>query len=113
MKNGKIWLILFLTLLLINIVVGSIYIVTNNNEKNMQKERQIENLNNELNQRTIEYIENAKQLKYLLETILDNSEELKKYMPEYKDVDTKTFEEKLRQKVVRLNILIDDLEKKQ
>ncbi|HCE59204.1 MAG TPA: hypothetical protein DER09_15555 [Prolixibacteraceae bacterium] len=112
MKNGKIWLILFLILLLINIVVGSVFIASNNNEKSLQKERQIENLNNELNQRTIEYVENAKQLKYLLETILDNSDELKKYMPEYEDVDTKTFEEKLRQKVVRLNILIDDLEKK-
>jgi uncharacterized membrane-anchored protein YhcB (DUF1043 family) len=112
MKNGKIWLILFLILLLINIVVGSVYIVTNNNEKSLQKEKQIENLNNELNQRTIECVENAKQLKYLLETILDNSDELKKYMPEYEDLNTKTFEEKLRQKVVRLNILIDGLEKK-
>ncbi len=112
MKNGKIWLILFLILLLINIVAGSVYIITNNNEKKMQKERQIETLNNKLNQRTTDYLENAKQLKFLLETFLDNSDELKKYMPEYKDVDTKTFEEKLRQKVVRLNILIEDLEKK-
>lgn len=110
MKNGKIWLILFVILLIANIVIGSLFVITNNNEKNLQKEIQLETLQKELNSRTDEYLENAKEFKYLLETILENSNELKKYMPDYDDIDIKTFEEKLRQKVVRLDILIKDME---
>ncbi len=110
MKNGKIWLVLFVILLIANIVIGSLFVITNKNEKNLQKEIQLETLQKELNSRTDEYLENAKEFKYLLETILENSNELKKYMLDYDDIDVNTFEEKLRQKVVRLDILIKDME---
>ena len=111
MKTEKIWLILFVILLSINIVIGSIYVISNKNARSLEKETQIESLKEDLNKRTKDYLENAKELKFLLETMLENSEKLKEYMPEYKDVDVETFKEKLRQKVVRLSILIEELDK--
>jgi uncharacterized protein YpmB len=111
MKTGKIWLILFIILLSINICFGAIYFISNKNEEKLKKDSQIEKLQNDLDVITDDYLSNAKELKYLLETLLENSKELKKYMPEYNDVDDKIYEEKLRQKVVRLQIDIEELEK--
>ena len=111
MKTEKIWLILFIILLSINISIGTIYFDLNKSDKNFEKNAQIEKLQKDLNIITSDYLSNAKELKYLLETLLENSKELKKYMPEYNDVDDIIFKEKLRQKVVRLQILIEELEK--
>ncbi|MFL0122980.1 hypothetical protein V2611_14400 [Tenacibaculum maritimum] len=108
----NIWTILFFILLIINVAFLTIYFSYNRNAELDLKNQQIELLKSELNKSETEYIENAKQLKYMLETIVENSEELKKYMIEYKDVTDKEFEEKLRQKIVRLDIEIDEKEKK-
>ena len=123
MKTGKIWLILFVFLLVVNIGVGTFYFISNKENKKLnekkakieklkedlnKKDAKIKKLKENLNKRTEAYIDNAKELKYLLETLLDNSKELKKYMPEYKDVDVERFEEKLRQKVVRLDMKIKE-----
>ena len=104
MKNGKIWAIAFFVLLAINI--GSIIYLNNKSATTDIKSLKTENM--ELKK---EYLENAKQLKYLLETLLDNSEELKKYMPEYRDNTDDEFEEALRKKVVKLDLQIEEIEK--
>jgi Tfp pilus assembly protein PilO len=92
MKNGKLWAIAFIVLLVINI--GSLvylnYKDTSTNIESLKEE------NKNLKQ---EYIGNAKQLKYVLETLLDNSEELKSYMPEYRNKSNKEFEKALRKKL--------------
>ena len=58
-----------------------------------------------------EYAENAKQLKYLLEILLDNTEELKIYMTEYQDMSSEEFEEALRKKFIKLDLKIEEIEK--
>ncbi|MBU3024781.1 hypothetical protein [Zobellia galactanivorans] len=108
----NIWTILFFTLLIVNFVYMTVYFSSNRNAELESKNQQIDLLKSELNETETEYIENAKQLKYMLETIIDNSTELKKYMTEYKDVAEKEFEEKLRQKIVRLDIEIEQKENK-
>ncbi|WP_291964467.1 hypothetical protein [Maribacter sp.] len=108
----NIWTILFFILLIINVGLLNIYFSSNKNAELDLKNQQIELLESNLNKSETEYIENAKQLKYMLETIIENSEELKKYMTEYKDVTDKEFEEKLRQKLIRLDIEINEKEKK-
>jgi len=105
MKNGKLWAIAFFGLLIINI--GS-FVYLNNKSTSTD----IEFLKEENNHLRKEYIENAKQLKYLLETLIDNSEELKSYMPEYRDNSDKEFEEALRKKVVKLDLKIEQIEEK-
>ncbi|MDX1943104.1 MAG: hypothetical protein SFU99_21250 [Saprospiraceae bacterium] len=103
----NIWIVLFFTLLIINLVFLTIYFISNRNSELESKNEQIDILKSELRKSKSEFIENAEQLKYLLETIIENSTELKKYMIEYKDVSEKDFEEKLRQKIVRLDIEIE------
>lgn len=105
MKNGKIWAIAFFVLLAVNI--GSLIYLNNKGATTDIKTLKAENADLKK-----EYIENAKQLKYLLETLLDNSEELKNYMPEYRDNSNKEFEESLRKKVVKLDLQIEEIEKK-
>ena len=108
----NIWTILFFIILIINVTFVTFYFSSNRNSELESKNQQIDLLKYELNKSEIEYIENAKQLKYMLEIIIENSEELKIYMPEYKNVNDKKFEEKLRQKIVRLDIEIDEKEEK-
>lgn len=104
MNNGKIWAIAFFVLLTINIG-GGIYL------SNKSASTDIESLKIENDNLRKEYVENAKQLKYLLETLLDNSAELKSYMPEYLDNSDEEFEEALRKKVVKLDLKIEEIEK--
>jgi len=112
MKTSKIWIFLFTTLLLINIIGLSWYFLSSRNAEFDEKTRQVEALSKKLRDTESKYLENAKEYKYLLETLLENSKELKGYMTDYKDIEDHIFEEKLRQKVVRLDILIKDLERK-
>ncbi len=105
MKNGKLWAIAFFVLVIINI--GSLVYL-----KNKSASTNIESLKVENNNLRKEYIETAKQLKYLFEAHLDNSKELKSYMPEYRDNSYNEFEEALRKKVVKLDLKIEQLEKK-
>ncbi len=105
MNNGKIWAIAFFVLLIINIG-GGIYL------NNKSASTDIESLKIENDNLRKDYVENAKQLKYLLETLLDNSNELKSYMPEYLDNSNEEFEEALRKKVVKLDLKIEEIEKK-
>ena len=105
MKNGKLWAIGFFVILIINI--GSIVYLNNKSAST-----EIYSLNEENNKLKKEYIENAKQLRYLLESVLDNSEELKSFIPEYRDNSDKEFEEALREKVVKLDLKIEQIEEK-
>lgn len=104
MNNQKIWAIAFFTLLIINI--GAVIYLNNKSSTT-----DIESLKTENDNLRKDYVENAKQLKYVLETLLDNSNELKSYMPEYKDNSNKEFEEALRKKVVKLDLKIEEIEK--
>ncbi len=105
MKNGKLWAIGFFVILIINI--GSLVYLNNKSAST-----EIESLNKENNNLKKEYIENAKQLRYLLESLLDNSEELKSFIPEYRNNSDKEFEEALREKVVKLELKIEQIEEK-
>jgi hypothetical protein len=110
MQNNKIWFILFIILLLINISVGFLYILSEKSNDELECKQRITELEDVLDKRTEGYLGNARELKYLLETLLNNAKELKQYMPEYKNIDVQTFKEKLRQKIVRLEIKIEELE---
>jgi uncharacterized protein YpmS len=112
MKNTKIWIVLFFILLSINLLGAMFYFSSNKTAVINDKQVKIDKLNTEINKLKTEYLDNAKELKYLLGTLLENSKELKKYMPDYNDVSVAVFEEKLRQKVVRLDIKIEEVEKK-
>ena len=105
MKNGKLWAIGFFVILIINI--GSLVYLNNKSAST-----EIESLNKENNNLKKEFIENAKQLRYLLESLLDNSEELKSLIPEYRNNSDKEFEEALREKVVKLELKIEQIEEK-
>jgi hypothetical protein len=105
MKNGKLWAIGFFVILIINI--GSLVYLNNKSAST-----EIESLNKENNNLKKEYIENAKQLRYLLESLLENSEELKSFIPEYRNNSDKEFEEALREKVVKLELKIEQIEEK-
>lgn len=104
MKNYKVWAICFFVLLAINIVS----LIYWSSQKALTDIHSLKSENTELKR---EYVENAKQFKYLLETFLDNSQELKKYMSEYRDISDKEFEEALRKKVVKLDMKIEQIEK--
>jgi uncharacterized protein YpmS len=112
MKNTKVWIVLFFILLSINLLGAIFYFSFNKMAVINDKQIKIDKLNTEINKLDTEYLENAKQLKYLLGTLLENSKELKKYMSDYNNISDAVFEEKLRQKIVRLDIKIEELEKK-
>ena len=99
-----IWPILFFILLFTNVIALSVNFSTNQNEEIELKEQEIQLLKSKINEFEFKYLENAKQLKYVLESILENSAEIQKFMSEYNDVSNKDFEEKIRQKIVRLDI---------
>lgn|SRR5690554_2844443 len=105
MKNGKIWAAAFFCLLILN-VGGFFYL------KNKSILLDVASLKTENIELREEYLKNAKQLKYILETVLDNSEELKNYMPEYESSSNIEFEDALRKKVVKLDLQIEQIEKK-
>jgi hypothetical protein len=105
MKNSKVWAIAFFILLIVNI--GAILSINISN-----KSKNIRTLEFEKTELKTNYINNAKELKYLLETLLNNSSKLKKYMPEYSNKSDKEFEEALRKKVIKLDLKIEELESK-
>ena len=110
MQKNRIWFILFIILLIINIIGTYIYLSINSTSQINEKDILIKQLKEELISIKSDYISNAKELKYLLEALLENSDELQAYLPEYKEINKDIFEEKLRQKIVKLDILISSME---
>ncbi|WP_421946378.1 hypothetical protein [Phaeodactylibacter xiamenensis] len=105
MKNSNSWAIAFFILLIIN-VVGLVYL------SSRKASADIRLLKEENHKLRIDFVENAEELKYLLDLLLESSDELKDYMPEYKDISDEEFEEALRKKVVKLNLRIEEVERR-
>jgi hypothetical protein len=104
MKNYKVWRIAFIALLIINI--GGIVCFnfkSNTRDYEALKKKNI-NLQKELSK-------NSKELKYLLLILLENSDELKNYLPEYRDNTGNEFKEGLRRKIVKIELKIEQIEK--
>lgn len=57
------------------------------------------------------YVSLAKSQTYLLDIFMKNQVDLKKMVPEYKDLTKEQFDEATRRKIIRLEIEIKDLEK--
>jgi len=58
------------------------------------------------------YISQASEQKYMFETMLKTPEAFQSLMPEYKDVSKDKFQEGMRRKIVKLEMEIDDLQKR-